>query len=93
MIFFKQGTTKSRKASVEISICNHPTLVTRSDENMVATFLDLIKNRPGPSNIAEKKNKLTCLTFRCLIALRNKTIAHSFLLSFVNANERLCQEQ
>ena len=24
---------------------------------MVATFLDLNKNRPGPANIAEKKNK------------------------------------
>ena len=60
---------------------------------MVATFLDLNKNRPGPPNIAEKTGKLTCMTFLCLIALRNKTVAHSFLLSFVNVNDRLCQEQ
>ena len=48
---------------------------------------------PGPANIAEKTKKLTCMTFRCLIILRNRTVAHSFLLSFVNANDRLCQEQ
>ena len=33
------------------------------------------------------------MTFRCLIAHRNKTVAHTFLLSFVNGNEPLCQEQ
>ena len=33
-----------------------------------------------------------CMTFLCLIALRkNKTVAHTFLPSFDNANGRLCQ--
>ena len=42
-----------------------------------------------------KKNtkKLTCMTFRCIIALKNKTVAHTFLPLFDNANGRLCQER
>ena len=40
----------------------------------------------------EKRKKLTCMTFLCMIALRNKTVAHTFLPSF-DANGRLCQER
>ena len=44
--------------------------------------------------MAEKKKKnLTCMTLLCMIALRNKTVAHIFLLSFNNANGHLCQER
>ena len=32
------------------------------------------------------------MNLRCMIALRNKTVAHTFPLSFDNANERLPQE-
>ena len=39
------------------------------------------KNR-GPAKMAEKTKKLTCLTLLCMIALRNKTVAHTFLPSF-----------
>ena len=35
----------------------------------------------------------TCMTFLSLIVLRNKTVAHTFLPSFDNANSRLCQER
>ena len=35
----------------------------------------------------------TCMTFLNLIALRNKTVAHTFLSSFDNVNGRLCQER
>ena len=42
----------------------------------------------------QKKTKaLTCMAFRCLIALRNKMVAHAFLFLFDNANDRLCQER
>ena len=37
--------------------------------------------------------KLKCLTFICMIALRNKTVAHFLIPSFDNANSRLCQER
>ena len=33
------------------------------------------------------------MTFLCVIALRSKTIAHTFLPSFDNANGRFCQER
>ena len=36
---------------------------------------------------------MTCMTFLYIIALRNKTVAHTFLPSFDNANDRLCQER
>ena len=32
------------------------------------------------------------MTFQCMIALRNKTVAHKFLLSLDNANGRLYQD-
>ena len=40
----------------------------------------------------QKKKKLTFMTFLCMIALRDKTIAHIFLPSFHKAIGRLCQE-
>ena len=40
----------------------------------------------------KKTKKLTCTTFLCMTALKNKTVAHTFLPSFNNANGRLCQE-
>ena len=43
--------------------------------------------------MAEETKKLTCMTFLYMIALRNKTLAHTFLLSFDNANDRLFQER
>ena len=33
------------------------------------------------------------MTLLCMIALRNKTVAHAFLPSFSNANGRLSQER
>jgi len=43
--------------------------------------------------MTEKKDeKLTRMNFLC-IALRDKTIAHTFLPSFDSANDRLCQEK
>ena len=35
----------------------------------------------------------TCMTFLSMTTLRNKTVAHTFLPSFDNANGRLCQER
>ena len=59
---------------------------------MVANFLDL--NKPWSNNIAEKKTKrkMTYIPFLLITVLRNKTVAHTFLPSFENANGRLCQE-
>ena len=48
-------------------------------------------------NISKKKKKKTkkvsCMTFLCMLALRNKTVADTFLQSLDSANGRLCQEQ
>ena len=41
---------------------------------MVAKFVDL--NKRSPASMAEKKNENT---FLCRIALRNKTVTHTFL--------------
>ena len=35
---------------------------------------------------------MTYIPFLLITALRNKTVAHTFLPSFENANGRLCQE-
>ena len=60
---------------------------------VVATFLDLNKNRPGPANIAGKTKKIDMYDFPVPDCTQEQTLAHSFLLSFVNANDRLCHEQ
>ena len=60
---------------------------------MLANFLDL--NKPWSNKYRRKKKrkkKMTCIPFLRIIALRNKTVAHTFLPSFENANGRLCQE-
>ena len=41
----------------------------------------------------KKSEKFTFMTFPPTIALRNKMLTHSFLPSFDNANDRLCQEE
>ena len=53
---------------------------------MVKKFLDL--NKPWFCTYGRKiiKKKLTCMAFLYMIALRNKTVAHTFLPSFGNAN-------
>ena len=59
---------------------------------VVAKFLVL--NKPWfRKYMAEETKKLTYMTFLYMIALRNKTLAHTFLLSFNNANGRLFQER
>ena len=51
----------------------------------------------GPANTAEKKGKtkkkLSCMTLMCMITVKDKTVAHTFLLSFDNANGHLCQDR
>ena len=44
---------------------------------MEPKFLDL--NKPWLCKYCRKKKKLTSTTFLCMIALRNKTIAHNFI--------------
>ena len=57
------------------------------------------KNSGGPQEtvvlqIWQKKwKKLTCMTFLCIIALRNKTVSHAFLWWLDNVKGRLCQER
>ena len=52
---------------------------------MVAKFLDLNKLRCCKYVEGKKTNKMTCMTLLCMIALRNKTIVHTFIQSFDNA--------
>ena len=53
-----------------------------------------ISTNCGPANMAEKrKKKKTCMTSPCMIALRIKIVAHTFLPLCDNANGRLCQER
>ena len=41
----------------------------------------------------KKTKQMTCIqSFLCMIALRSKTVAHTFFLSFDNGNGRLCQD-
>ena len=47
----------------------------------------------GPANMAEKTIKMTYMIFLYIIALRKKTVAHTFLPSFDNANGPLGQER
>ena len=58
---------------------------------MIAKFLDL--DKPWSCNMAEKNKKSTCMTFLCMITLKNITVAHFFLPSLDNANGCLCQER
>ena len=46
----------------------------------------------SPTNVVRKKKTktLTCMTFLCMTAPRNKTLAHTL---FDNAKGRLCQER
>ena len=58
---------------------------------MVAKFLEL--NKPWPFKYDRKKRKKTDTTFLCMIALTNKMVAHTFLLSLDNANDHLSQKE
>ena len=59
---------------------------------MVAKFLDLNKLWSCKSG-RKKMKKLTCMTFLCMIELRSKTVAHTSLPSFDNANGCCCEER
>ena len=52
-----------------------------------------ILTKRGPANMAEKPRNLICITFLCMIALMNKTVALTFLPSLLNANDFICQER
>ena len=41
----------------------------------------------------KKMKQLMCMTFLCIIALRNKMVAHTFLPWFDNVNGCFCQER
>ena len=58
---------------------------------MVAKFLDL--NTSWSRKYGRKKTKtLTCMTFLCMVEVRNKT-AYTFLPPFDNVNGHLYQEK
>ena len=59
---------------------------------MVAKFLDISQQWPC-KYVKERKKKNTWMTFLSTIALRNKTVAHTFLPSLDNADGRLCKER
>ena len=64
---------------------------------MVTKFLGLNKPRSykygKKKKRKRKKNKITCIqSFLCMMALGNKTVAHTWLPSFDNENGRLCQD-
>ena len=58
---------------------------------MVAKFLDFNKPWSYKYRIKKKKN-LTCTTFLCMISLRNKTVAYTFLPSLDTANGSLSKK-
>ena len=43
--------------------------------------------------VLQKREKLTCMTFLCVIAHQEQNEAHTFLPSFDNSDGRLCQER
>ena len=47
----------------------------------------------GNKTITKKKKQMTRIqSFLCMIALRSKTVAHTYFPSFDNENGRLCQD-
>ena len=50
-----------------------------------------ISTNCGPAKVAEKKEKkLTCMTFLCMIALRDKTVEHTFLPGKIFEIQKFC---
>ena len=72
-----------------------PDLPVRSREEKSSRQVAMEAKFRGPANMAEKQKtkKLSCMTFLCMITLRKKTVAHTFLLSFDNTNVHLCQDR
>ena len=61
---------------------------------MVTKFLDL--NKPWSCKYCSKENKENekiDRTFLCMIAPRNKMVAHTFLPPFNNANSHVCEQR
>lgn len=71
-----------------------PDLPVRSREEKSSRQVAMEAKFRGPANMAEKQKtkKLSCMSFLCMITLRNKTVAYSFLPSFDTANGSLCQK-
>ena len=59
---------------------------------MVPKFLDLNNSQSCKYGRKKRKKLYGGMTFLCMIAPRNKTIANTLLLSFDNASYGLCQE-
>ena len=55
-------------------------------------FFYIISTNRVPANMADKNDKKKKKKRACIIALRNKTVAHIFLPSFDNANGHLCED-
>ena len=55
-------------------------------------FFYIISTNRVPANMADKNAKKKKRKRACIIALRNKTVAHIFLPSFDNANGHLCED-
>ena len=57
------------------------------------TSISLEGSNYRESTVWQRKKEKTGMTFLCMIAFRNKMVAHTFLLSFDNANDHLCSER
>ena len=54
---------------------------------------EVVTSRCHGNKTKKKTKQMTCIqSFLCMIALRSKTVAHTFFLSFDNGNGRLCQD-
>ena len=90
---------KKNRLPVDVSCSKTPLLKlpnSRDEKSLrhvaiVATFLDL--NKPFYCKYGGKTEALKCMTFPCLTALKNKTVFHTILPSFANANALLFQER
>ena len=65
--------------------CNPPRQKPPSWTSLAKFLADL----SNPRSCKYGREKLACVTFLCIVALGNKTLAHTFLPTFDNANGRL----
>ena len=87
-IFCKKRTLDSPAAAAEELNSSQCLLMRLVKERSLIT-LPWLKNfcmsaSHSLANMSEKMKTLICMTFMCMIALRNKTVVHTFLPSFNN---------
>ena len=96
----KPWSCKYSQLRLPRTLCNSNLPLTRSNFHFPSdhflynfTSISLEGSNYRESTVWQRKKEKTGMTFLCMIAFRNKMVAHTFLLSFDNANDHLCSER